>query len=713
MKRLIGLLIHLLAFSLICCVSSEKSEQQIVSSEPLLTSNNGKEISLGISVPKSQGLSQDQDYLPVLVQGVLVDTMKKYSEISVLDRVSLDRVISETLDPTFEDNLDIVRLGHVAQVGNWLTGNIIKTSTGYNLLLNITDTTPNAKTVASYNGTCTVKEFEDYSAIHKASLSLLDQMGIELTQKAKNELGKASAPQYIVAQTALSQGIIAQHSGNTVETMAKFYEAATYDPSLYEAVFRANTLSENVRMANIQTAANIRTAANIQTATISTGNIGDDIRNKIAQYDERIRIENELREEQIRAENELREEQIRAENERVRIDNELKNEWAKILSDAEKYIQKYIADFNQHIEDVSKQIADSRPLLARIVYDPTLKHTKIDYANRTADFTFKVYFAGAQLPSLPTIDYPKDPPYRRMIADINEGLKNTKRNESWKLKYLSVPNTPERVCFYFPFGHFINLNKTISIDFEAELLNDTGQIISKINKPKITRSGDFPDSGLQDKQELTFTVKADDITDPMAIRINKITANDIFTGYTFYYSAYSDQNKASTNRNRINCSFEVSTEEEFLAQIKASGVPPMPKENINIKRYGKLISSLTVETPQNIYANRFGLAYRPALINGEGFYSIWDFIGIIFEGYASSIYPTSEFSNYNFPIDVAFVDQNQRPRSFDYTKTKIVAIVSVEPGAVIQAPKKYWNRVLVVPKGWFKQNKVRVGDIVE
>jgi hypothetical protein len=217
-------------------------------------------MSLGVGVPKSQGLNENQAYLPTLVQGVLVDSIRKYSAISVLDRVSLDRVIAETLDPTFEDNLDIVRLGHVAQVGNWLTGNIIRTSTGYSLQINITDTTPNATTIASYTGTCTVAEFDNYSAIHKASLALLEQMGVALTQRAKDELAQASTPQYVNVQTALSQSLIAQRNGQIIQSLAYGYEANNYDPYFSEAATWVNTLS----------------------ATVRTGNLGQDIRNDIA-----------------------------------------------------------------------------------------------------------------------------------------------------------------------------------------------------------------------------------------------------------------------------------------------------------------------------------------------------------------------------------------------------------------------------------------------
>jgi hypothetical protein len=226
------------------------------------TGNGGNSISLGILVPESQGLNAQEAYLPAMVQGVLVANMSKYSNIQVLDRVSLDKVIAETLDPTYQDNLDIVSLGHVAHVGNMMTGKIIRTSTGYTLQINVTDTSPNARTIASYSGACTVALLDDQTAIQKASLDLLAQMGVQLTAKAKEELGTASSQQAINAQAALARGITAQKQGTGTEVVGSsyFYNlAAIYDSSLLEAANRSSILNAN----------------------ISSGNIGDNVRGDI------------------------------------------------------------------------------------------------------------------------------------------------------------------------------------------------------------------------------------------------------------------------------------------------------------------------------------------------------------------------------------------------------------------------------------------------
>ena len=81
------------------------------SSSQYWTGNGGRGMRLGILLPHSQGLNENQDYLSAMIQGRLVSNISTYSAISVLDRVSLDRVIAETLDPTYEDDWDIVKIG--------------------------------------------------------------------------------------------------------------------------------------------------------------------------------------------------------------------------------------------------------------------------------------------------------------------------------------------------------------------------------------------------------------------------------------------------------------------------------------------------------------------------------------------------------------------------------------------------------------------------
>jgi len=224
------------------------------------TGDGGRGMRLGIIPPQGQGLNANQEYLPALIQGVLAADISKYSAISVLDRISLDRVIMETLNLTYEDDLDIVQLGKVPQVQYWMTGSVIRTSTGYTLQLNVTDTSPNPQTLAAFSGTATIAELDDHSAIHRATLELLQQMNVRLTARARNELGRASTLETINSQASLARGVTAIWQGTEVAALSYFLQAATFDPLLQEAENRLEIL----------------------TAAFTSGNAGMDARNEIA-----------------------------------------------------------------------------------------------------------------------------------------------------------------------------------------------------------------------------------------------------------------------------------------------------------------------------------------------------------------------------------------------------------------------------------------------
>jgi len=250
--------------------ASQSKQTQTANTNAPYTGNGGKGMSLAIISPKGSGLTTAFNYIPDLVQGEFVSNFSNFSAISVLDRISLDKVIAETLDPTYKDNLDIVRLGHVTQTDYIMTGTVTKTTSNYALQIQITSTA-DGMTKASYSGTCTVDELDNLIGIRRASLELFPQMGVILKEDAKDRLSNAGHENYVNAQTALAQGLVAQRNGNTIESLAKFYQANSYDPSFKEAATRVNTLS----------------------ATIRTGSNIEDIRNDLAWRNEWRKLINE------------------------------------------------------------------------------------------------------------------------------------------------------------------------------------------------------------------------------------------------------------------------------------------------------------------------------------------------------------------------------------------------------------------------------------
>jgi hypothetical protein len=289
-------------------IQQNQPVQQIRKAQALYyEGDGGKGMSLAVAAPESEGIETTYDYLPTLIQGVLVNDIRKFSAISVLDRVNFDRLINETLDPIYEDENDSIKLAHVAGTDYILTGNIIKTASGYTLQFQIADR-KNGMTKASYSGNCTVAEMDSYIAIKKASLELLTQMEIDLTVLARTELIKVDNQQTINAQTSLAQGIVAQKGGTIVEALSYYYNATAFDPQLQEATSRLSILSTD----------------------ISSGNIGENVRNDIQR----------------------------------------RNEWKKILDESNVFFKKH------------------SPF--QIVYNPVLTEGNVNYSKETIDLQFSI-----------------------------------------------------------------------------------------------------------------------------------------------------------------------------------------------------------------------------------------------------------------------------------------------------------------------------------
>jgi len=227
------------------------------------TGDGGKGKSITILPPRGSGLAGNQAYLPDFVANELVSNFSSFSAMTLFDRVNNQKQYDELLSGYYADSdkagLD---LGHLASTDYMLLGSITKTSTGYALQLTI-NRNSDKTTAASYSGAVTIAELDNMIGVRRASLDLLQKMGVQLTAQARTELSKAPTTDQLNALTTMAQGIIAQRQGTEVAALTYFIQAAAFDASLAEAVSRTNVLSAN----------------------ISTGNIGANVRNDFAWSD--------------------------------------------------------------------------------------------------------------------------------------------------------------------------------------------------------------------------------------------------------------------------------------------------------------------------------------------------------------------------------------------------------------------------------------------
>jgi TolB-like protein len=271
MKILSKFISFLLILSLLSCISVPQtvntSQTQIQTKQsishhgsPYFSGDGGKGKSIAILSPRASGLTETQNYLPDLVQGEFVSNFSSFSAINVLDRISLEEQYAELLSGYYSDDAEAgLDLGHLTPTDYILGGNITKTVSGYALQIRITKT-DDKMTAASYSGTCTFDELDNLTGIRKASLELLQKLGVEPSSQTKAELGGAASINHINAQTALARGITAQRQGTEVAAQSYYYQASAFDSSFLEAAKRSLVISAN----------------------IASGNLGADTRNDIA-----------------------------------------------------------------------------------------------------------------------------------------------------------------------------------------------------------------------------------------------------------------------------------------------------------------------------------------------------------------------------------------------------------------------------------------------
>jgi len=230
------------------------------------TGDGGKGIKVTVSEPKGIGLSaQEQSLLP-LIQSTIIGTFQRYSAMTVMDQLNLENILRQqrqSMSGNFSDN-DYIRIGNLTNARLVVFGSITKTTTSYTLELAITDVETGERKASYLPRQVSILALENLSAIREASADLLRLLGINLTGNALQELKRAEDTARVQAENALARGIAAQRQGTVVEALSYYFQAVAFNPSLSDAINRVSVVS----------------------ATMSSGNLGQDVRNRLQVHDE-------------------------------------------------------------------------------------------------------------------------------------------------------------------------------------------------------------------------------------------------------------------------------------------------------------------------------------------------------------------------------------------------------------------------------------------
>ncbi|MCL1993582.1 MAG: hypothetical protein FWG66_11620, partial [Spirochaetes bacterium] len=215
-------------------------------SAPMFAGDGGSGIHLAVLAPETHGIVPA--FLPLHIQGLLNNIFNRYSNIGLIDRQNLDRIIFEqdlAAGGRFSDQ-DFITIGNLTNTQYFLFGTIQNIAWGrYSLQLSITEAATGVIR-ASFMAEGSFAQFQGRAdIINSAALALLTQMGVELTEPGRQSL-MAGNSQIARAQAEMARGIAAMRAGDELQALFNMTQAAAFDPTNLEVLTQLNTLSADI-----------------------------------------------------------------------------------------------------------------------------------------------------------------------------------------------------------------------------------------------------------------------------------------------------------------------------------------------------------------------------------------------------------------------------------------------------------------------------------
>ena len=437
MKKLYIFIYSFVLLSAVCWASGNKEtdttptpqvQQQPSTSIPVKpvywAGDGGKGKILSIRKLRPTGLAANEETIPALVQGELHNNFSNYTAISTSTEESRNEQYAELLSGHYEDNSKAgMDLGHLPDPDYIMEGTITRTAIGFALHINITKSADKS-TAASYSETCTFDELNDLRAVRRASLYLMEKMGVVPTELTRTELARPAVSNELAALNALAM----RDSARTeFEKMLYTYQANQLDPTLAEAARQVAAYQTEIYKAPEITIAmpSIKTpeikvpefkAPEIR--MVATGNIGADARNQVEQYNaqkEASRIRQESGNKAVKDLQDAFLDQFRVQSETVKKQQtDLLEQRDRLLEQQKTLLSRQrqiIAQLRETENSYDTFFTEHPPF--EIIYDPAVKQVgTADLVKGTIDMEFAITTVGTQaMEAIPL-----------MLADFEKGL---------------------------------------------------------------------------------------------------------------------------------------------------------------------------------------------------------------------------------------------------------------------------------------------------
>jgi hypothetical protein len=200
---------------------------------PYYVKGEGAEgFSLAILLPEGMPAgSVDEKYLGI-IQGVLTDDFSRCSGMTLTDRQNLDKIREvqwESASGGFSEE-DYIKLGELTNAKYSLLCTLTDLDNGSYLLALAVTNNETGERRASYTKTnVTLKGIQNLSAIKEASLGLLTDLGVILTDAGRYYLTSSALESEIEAQNNLAMSLEAARNGDFIASLIYSYSAEEAD----------------------------------------------------------------------------------------------------------------------------------------------------------------------------------------------------------------------------------------------------------------------------------------------------------------------------------------------------------------------------------------------------------------------------------------------------------------------------------------------------
>ena len=251
-KVIISIFMAMMIFLSACGSTSQVSANEATpvaeKSSPVKESKAGKNLYKGaglviaVTSPEVRNGGKSESWMPQFFQDSITGNFAKYSKMTVLDRANenLTKAEQELSETGFYTEENAVQLGQMTNAQYAVFGSITTLSSSYELNFRAIDITTN-EIKAAYNDRATGTDIENGTSIKEIVVSLFEGLGIQLSEKEKQQLAKTDSKS-VNATKSLAKGAAAEKADNLIEALAFYTEAQQNGATKKEASAGINSI---------------------------------------------------------------------------------------------------------------------------------------------------------------------------------------------------------------------------------------------------------------------------------------------------------------------------------------------------------------------------------------------------------------------------------------------------------------------------------------